>query len=36
MYPDFEVTENDISLMVVWISNRLPYEIAEENEELNS
>ena len=32
-YPDYEVSENDISLMVVWISNRLPYEIVEEDEE---
>jgi hypothetical protein len=32
-YKEIEVSDNDISLMVVWISNRLPYELAEEQEE---
>jgi hypothetical protein len=26
MYPDFQVSTDDIRLMVVWLSNRLPYE----------
>jgi len=32
-HKEFEVSDNDISLMVVWISNRLPYDLAEEPEE---
>lgn len=27
-YPQAEAEDNDISLMVVWLSNRLPYETA--------
>jgi hypothetical protein len=32
MFPDFEASTDDIRLMVVWLSNRLPYE-SEETEE---
>ena len=33
MYPDVEVTTDDIRLMVVWLSNRLPYDADEGGEE---
>jgi hypothetical protein len=37
MYPDSQANSDDVSLMVVWVSTRLPYqtegEEAEENEE---
>jgi hypothetical protein len=32
-YPQMEVSNDDISLMVVWVSGRLPYEIEGEDEE---
>lgn len=28
-YPDYPLSDDDISLMVVWLSNRLPYEMVE-------
>lgn len=28
-YPDYPLSDDDISLMVVWLSNRLPYEMIE-------
>ena len=28
-YPDYALSDDDISLMVVWLSNRLPYEAVE-------
>lgn len=28
-YPDYSLSDDDISLMVVWLSNRLPYEPVE-------
>jgi len=28
-YPDYSLSDDDISLMVVWLSNRLPYEMVE-------
>ena len=28
-YPDYSLSDDDISLMVVWLGNRLPYEIIE-------
>ncbi len=31
MFPDSHDLENDINLMVVWLSNRLPYEMVSEN-----
>ncbi|MEJ2600405.1 MAG: hypothetical protein P8Z00_18870, partial [Anaerolineales bacterium] len=32
-YPQVEASGDDISLMVVWVSGRLPYEIEGEDEE---
>lgn len=32
-YPEDEATSDDISLMVVWVSLRLPYEMVDEDEE---
>jgi hypothetical protein len=29
MYPDTEVSDDDVSLMVVWISGRLPYQFTD-------
>ncbi len=29
-HPDSSVSENDITLMIVWLSNRLPYEMVSE------
>ncbi len=31
-YPDFSTTNDDVSLMVVWISTRLPYQVTDEGE----
>jgi len=28
-YPDYSLSDDDVSLMVVWLSNRLPYEMVE-------
>jgi hypothetical protein len=28
-YPDYPLSDDDLSLMVVWLSNRLPYEMIE-------
>ena len=28
-YPDYSLSDDDISLMIVWLSNRLPYESVE-------
>jgi len=28
-YPDYPLSDDDISLMIVWLSNRLPYEMVE-------
>jgi hypothetical protein len=30
MYPDFLDSSDDVSLMVVWVSNRLPYQLEDE------
>jgi hypothetical protein len=27
--PEFSISDDEISLMVVWVSNRLPYEMVE-------
>lgn len=32
-YPDEEASKNDVSLMVVWLSGRLPYQIEGEEED---
>lgn len=32
MYPDFNATSDDVSLMVVWISGRLPYRFTDKEE----
>ena len=32
MYPGTEVASDDVSLMVVWLSGRLPYQFDEEDE----
>jgi len=32
-HPDFPVENNDISLMAVWLSGRLPYQLVEPGEE---
>jgi hypothetical protein len=32
-YPDLQVSDNDISLMTVWLSGRLPYEVVEKEAE---
>lgn len=29
-YPDYSISDDDISLMIVWLSNRLPYEMVED------
>jgi hypothetical protein len=34
-YPDNNTSDNDISLMIVWMSNRLPYETAPVDEEVS-
>lgn len=34
-YPDFPAENNDISLMAVWLSTRLPYQLVEPGEETN-
>lgn len=31
MFPENRDNENDINLMIVWLSNRLPYEMVSEN-----
>jgi len=31
-YPDFNATTDDVSLMVVWVSGRLPYHVEGEEE----
>ena len=31
-YPETQVEMNDVSLMVVWLSGRLPYELVEKDE----
>jgi hypothetical protein len=33
MYPDYEHKENDLRLMIVWLSDRLPYNMSEEDGE---
>ena len=33
MYPDTQANSDDISLMVVWLSGRLPYQIEEDEEQ---
>lgn len=33
-YPESQVEQNDVSLMVVWLSTRLPYHKGDTNEEL--
>jgi len=33
MYPNSKVSSNDVSLMVVWISGSLPYQLAETKED---
>ena len=33
MFPDFQYQENDLRLMIVWLSGRLPYDLGEEEEE---
>ena len=33
-YPESQVEQNDVSLMVVWLSTRLPYHKGDDNEEL--
>ncbi|NLG99856.1 MAG: hypothetical protein GX491_21070 [Chloroflexi bacterium] len=33
MYPDDKVDENDLRLMIVWIANRLPYDMYDDEEE---
>ena len=30
-YPDFLADNNDVSLMIVWLSGRLPYSSVEED-----
>lgn len=35
-YPQVEASNDDISLMVVWISGRLPYEIEGEDEDASA
>lgn len=32
-YPDFPAEKNDVSLMCVWLSNRLPYQFSDETTE---
>jgi hypothetical protein len=32
MYPDLQIESDDVSLMVVWVSVRLPYDIEEDEE----
>jgi hypothetical protein len=32
-YPDAQETSDDVSLMVVWVSTRLPYQIDDEEDE---
>jgi hypothetical protein len=36
MYPDATASSNDVSLMVVWISGRLPYQVAETEEDTSN
>jgi hypothetical protein len=36
LYPDFETTDNDVRLMVVWVANRLPYDLFEDEAEEES
>jgi len=31
LYPENTYTDDDISLMIVWLSNRLPYDMVDEN-----
>jgi hypothetical protein len=33
MYPEVEIASNDVSLMIVWLSGRLPYQVGDEEEE---
>lgn len=35
-YPDLQAADNDISLMTVWLSGRLPYDLIEDDEEPES
>lgn len=33
-YPEAQYDENDVRLMVVWVSNRLPYQMSQDDEAL--
>lgn len=33
MFPDFKPEENDLRLMIVWVANRLPYGMYDDEEE---
>jgi hypothetical protein len=32
MYPGTDASSDDVSLMVVWLSGRLPYQFVDEDE----
>lgn len=32
-FPEVQASSDDVSLMVVWVSGRLPYDVSEEDEE---
>lgn len=33
MYPEVQAANNDVSLMIVWLSGRLPYQVGDDEEE---
>jgi len=33
MFPDFTVDANDLRLMIVWLANRLPYDMYDDDED---
>jgi hypothetical protein len=35
MYPDAKVDENDLRLMIVWLSSRLPYDMYADDDEVD-
>jgi hypothetical protein len=35
MYPEDTIVLNDLRLMIVWISNRLPYDMYQEGDEVD-
>jgi hypothetical protein len=36
MFPDADASNNDVSLMVVWLSGRLPYQFTEKEEDITA